>query len=64
MLERHRERFDLGASVLVSDRLIFVEGDSASPKLGLSESTYEEVSQLATFTCTTLIVISFGIQFL
>jgi FlaA1/EpsC-like NDP-sugar epimerase len=50
MLDRHRERFAdkaLDASLLESDRLVFVEGDTASPNLGMSECTYEEVSQLA-----------------
>jgi Male sterility protein len=52
MLERHRERFAdkaLDANLLSSKKLVFVEGDAASPNLGLSKHTYEEVSHITTF---------------
>ncbi|KAF8219495.1 putative aminoadipate reductase [Tricholoma matsutake] len=46
MLERHRDRFEdkaLDAGMLASDKLVFVEGDAASPNLGLPEHTYEKL---------------------
>lgn len=46
MFERHRDRFEdkaLDASLLASDKLVFVEGDAASPNLGLPEHTYEKL---------------------
>ena len=48
MLERHRERFEdraLDPKLLLLEKLVFVEGDSASPNLGLPENIYDEVNQ-------------------
>ncbi|KAG6838456.1 hypothetical protein C0991_011540, partial [Blastosporella zonata] len=45
MLERHQERFTdkaLDVELLRSDRLVFVEGDTALPGLGLQEELYRE----------------------
>jgi len=68
MLKRHQERFKdkaLDTSLLASERLVFVEGDTALPSLGVSESTYEDVSRLTAFTFTALLFsVSFGNQLL
>ena len=48
MLERHRERFEdkaLDPKLLGSEKLVFVEGDSASPNLGLPVNIHNEVSK-------------------
>ena len=68
MLKRHHERFKdkaLDTSLLASERLVFVEGDTTLPNLGVSESTYEGVSRLTAFTFTALLFsVSFGNQLL
>jgi thioester reductase-like protein len=52
MFVRHQERFEdkaLDATLLTSERLVFVEGDTAHLRFGLSEAIYDEVSR-----CTVL----------
>lgn len=47
--ERQKETFDdrgLDTSLLASDKLIFVEGDSALDHLGLEAKLYDEVSYI------------------
>ena len=47
LFERHRERFEdkaLDVSLLASEKLVFVAGDAASPNLGMTADTYNEVS--------------------
>lgn len=46
MIQRHKERFvdrGLETSLLQSKKLVFVEGDTSRPYLGLQESFYDEV---------------------
>lgn len=46
MLERHVERFQdkaLNASLLSSEKLVFIEGEAAQDNLGLSAATYNDV---------------------
>ncbi|KAG6906942.1 putative NRPS-like protein biosynthetic cluster [Tephrocybe rancida] len=46
MLDRHNVRFEdkaLNVDLLQSDRLVFVEGDTALPGLGLQEELYDEI---------------------
>jgi hypothetical protein len=48
-LERHMERFEdkgLNSSLLQSDKLRFLEGDTAEDLLGLMPDTHEEVSTI------------------
>lgn len=47
MLDRHKERFRdkaLDISLLLSEKLVFLEGDSSRPNLGLSDDVHNEVS--------------------
>ena len=68
MLERHRERFEdkaLDVSLLASEKLVFLEGDAASPSLGMTENTYNEVSHASYSSRLSSYLhfsISFGIQ--
>ncbi|KAH0581547.1 hypothetical protein H2248_011256 [Termitomyces sp. 'cryptogamus'] len=51
MFDRHRKRFrDIGldTGLLESDKLIFVEGDSALPGLGLDKGLYKQLSSSIT----------------
>lgn len=46
ILDRHRTRFEdkgLDASLLKSEKLIFINGDTSKDRLGLDEATYNEV---------------------
>lgn len=46
ILDRHRARFEdkgLDASLLKSEKLIFINGDTSEDRLGLDEVTYNEV---------------------
>jgi FlaA1/EpsC-like NDP-sugar epimerase len=47
ILDRHRARFEdkgLDTSLLKSEKLIFINGDTSEERLGLDEATYNEVS--------------------
>ena len=68
MFDRHRERFEdkaLDDSLLASVKLVFLEGDAASPNLGMAENTYNEVSHASYSSRLSSYLhfsISFGIQ--
>lgn len=56
--ERQKERFadrGLDASVLETDRLVFLDGDAAQEKLGLEDRTYDEVRFAAHVQCYTVV---------
>ncbi|KAJ3842699.1 putative aminoadipate reductase [Lentinula raphanica] len=51
MLERHRERFEdkaLDTSLLQSEKLVFLEGETSKPNLGLADSIYKELQESLT----------------